>query len=657
MSRIWVTCAVAILIASGPGEAQTIHPQIAITSAAGYQQGVAPNSLATLFGQGLSGSTISAKLGPGGQLPMQLAGVSVEVNGERAELIYVSPSQINFVVPADTPAAMATVVVRSATSPVTQSGTVIVQNVVPALFSLNSTGAGEGAIFNGVTYSPPPFLVLTPQNSASDKRTRLLVYATGLRYAGNPTHDPSITNVAAHVTAVGRDPSGDVIPLPVEYAGRLPVEYAGPAPGFPGLDQVNVVLPAELDGVGTVTLTLGADSFFSNSVTFVMNALPAQALQVTGITLAQSEATGLSSIPAMVSLNGRAQGNGFPVVLGSSNPAIQVPGFVTVAAGSATAPFTVQATPVFVQQKGTIQASGNGSSTTASLLLDPANGASIASLMLNPVMVAGGDVVTATVSLSASAPGGAVIHLSSDNAAAQTPATVTVGLGQSMASFIITTSPVSSPVTANITAEIGGASQTVKLQISPPIALALSAGSVIGGTSVMGTITLGSPAPISGAIVQLGSNDGSAQVPGAGVVVTGGQTVATFPIQTLAVSSPHTATITASSGGNSVSAALTVSPVGAVTLESLSVSPSNVTGGTLVTATVTLTDAAPTTGITVLLRSSSPFAQLQQSFVAIPSGLNAATFTIQTLSPPRQLTVTIIATYQSVTQSVSLTIN
>jgi hypothetical protein len=62
------------------------------------------------------------------------------------------------------------------------------------------------------------------------------------------------------------------------------------------------------------------------------------------------------------------------------------------------------------------------------------------------------------------------------------------------------------------------------------------------------------------------------------------------------------------------------------------------------------------TGITVLLSSSNPFAQLAQSFVTIPSGMNAANFTIRTLAITAKQTVTITAAYQSVSQTATLTI-
>lgn len=56
-----------------------------------------------------------------------------------------------------------------------------------------SNSPASDAILNAVTYQLDPFAVQTAQNRGSDKRTRLAIFGTGFRYAGNPTHDPSGT--------------------------------------------------------------------------------------------------------------------------------------------------------------------------------------------------------------------------------------------------------------------------------------------------------------------------------------------------------------------------------------------------------------------------------------------------------------------------------
>jgi len=176
-----------------------------VYSGASYQPVVAPNSWAVAFGSQMAQSTAIATLTSAGQWPTTLAGITVQVDGQPAELYYVSPGQVNFLVPDVTDFGSVTVVIANVASGATQTSTVNLQNTAVGIFTSNSTGAGPGAILNGVTGAGPPFLVVTPQNGGSDLRTRLAIYCTGLRYAGNPTQDSSITNVAANVTAFGSD--------------------------------------------------------------------------------------------------------------------------------------------------------------------------------------------------------------------------------------------------------------------------------------------------------------------------------------------------------------------------------------------------------------------------------------------------------------------
>ena len=66
----------------------------------------------------------------------------------------------------------------------------------------------------------------------------------------------------------------------------------------------------------------------------------------------------------------------------------------------------------------------------------------LAGVSLDPTTVLGGVSSTGTVTLDVAAPaGGALVALSSDNAAAQVPASVTVLEGQTTATFQVTTSP------------------------------------------------------------------------------------------------------------------------------------------------------------------------------------------------------------------------
>ena len=89
-------------------------------NAASYGNAIAPDSLATIFGSNLAPATASATLDANGQLPTELASTRVEFNGVAAALFYVSPGQINVVVPGGLTPGTASVVIRSTVSGSTQ---------------------------------------------------------------------------------------------------------------------------------------------------------------------------------------------------------------------------------------------------------------------------------------------------------------------------------------------------------------------------------------------------------------------------------------------------------------------------------------------------------------------------------------------------------
>lgn len=224
---------IRVLLPEGP---RIDDPVRAVTvSSASFNPIVAPDSLASIFGTRFSNTEAEAQLDENGQLPTELAGTRVEINGRPAGLLFVSPNQINCFIDPDTEIGAATVTVDSAKTGFISRGEAEVRSVAPGL----------GAIQNGVTFSGGPFSVETPQNPDSDKRTRLAIYGTGLRFADS-------------VTVAGRDVAGNL--------WNLPVEYAGPAPGFFGFDQVNVVLPPEASAAGLMSLTASTDSALSNAV-------------------------------------------------------------------------------------------------------------------------------------------------------------------------------------------------------------------------------------------------------------------------------------------------------------------------------------------------------------------------------------------------------
>lgn len=258
--RVSLACFIVVLGFLSPIEAQQI---LSVVSAANDQPVISPNSLATIFGSNLSQGVASAQLNASGALPTSLDGTTVFVGGNAAQLLYVSPQQINFLVPARTPLGSANVTVESSNSQTPASSAASVALISPGLFTIPCLRPSRGAALNGVTFALEPFQVVTPQNQSADKRTRLSLFGTGLRYAGNASGDPNVVNVANAITAQATDSLGITRPLTVEYAG--------PAPDYFGLDQVNVVLPNELEGGGLVNLRLLSGNAISNSVSVVMS--------------------------------------------------------------------------------------------------------------------------------------------------------------------------------------------------------------------------------------------------------------------------------------------------------------------------------------------------------------------------------------------------
>jgi len=218
---------------------------------------VAPNSIATIFGNQLSPTTEQAASIP---LPTTLAGVSVSLTdraGTRfaAPLFYVSPQQINFLVPAGMSTGAATVAVSG--SGVTRAnGSLQIEATAPGIFTQNADGKGvpaalvlreasDGLIGSEPAYSCPagPGSCQPAPINLGTGQAYLLLFGTGIR------NRRLLTEVTATIDGVS-----------------VPITYAGDQGQFVGLDQVNLVLPPELAGRGSVDLILTVDSKPANTV-------------------------------------------------------------------------------------------------------------------------------------------------------------------------------------------------------------------------------------------------------------------------------------------------------------------------------------------------------------------------------------------------------
>jgi uncharacterized protein (TIGR03437 family) len=239
-------------------------------SSATFASVLSPASLGTILGDPnqsvLSTQTAAATQIINGHLPYELAGVSVMVGGRAAQVLSVSPSRISFFVPAGLSAGEAEVIVTLQAGYVSR-GTVTIAPVAPGIFTKSGNGTGEAVVVDSNGLRVGPFDTVASSPLGKDTRARLIIFATGISNGlvnSNPSNDVAIagtrlSNFSESISVEARTNDGRVFNLAVEYAGAQGVAL--------GLDQVNVVLPPELKGAGTVELTLVTGNLRSNAAT------------------------------------------------------------------------------------------------------------------------------------------------------------------------------------------------------------------------------------------------------------------------------------------------------------------------------------------------------------------------------------------------------
>jgi hypothetical protein len=178
---------------------------------------------------------------------------------------------------------------------------------------------------------------------------------------------------------------------------------------------------------------------------------------------------GGASLKGTVGLVTPAPPGGTTVFLSSTDPsAAQVPASVQIAEGNSTNSFTITTSPVMNMSSAQITAQSGSVTRDAwiTVFADPNAGAMLNSVTPSVSGATGGNSIPATLFLTKNAPaGGATVTLSSSNpAAAQVPASVTIPAGQGFQGFTITTSPVTADTPVTITGTYG-VSQTATITV------------------------------------------------------------------------------------------------------------------------------------------------------------------------------------------------
>jgi uncharacterized protein (TIGR03437 family) len=242
-----------------------------VVNAANYGPLIAPGGIISIFGTNLGQTQFLQTL----PYPTKMGETSVTVNGETASLLFVSPTQVNALIPSDIPPGLASVVVAvgaSATSP----AVALVTPVAPAFFTAPKTGSGNAAAqhldYSSVTDSSP-----------AQVSEIIVVYATGLGPA---------------------DTKGVLETPEVSIGGRIAeVIYAGQTI-YPGLYQINVRVPNLVVGDQEIVVRMPQEDVDSSAgVTIPVFGVPLTGTQVSvkseyfGLHMNSSAINGLAGVP------------------------------------------------------------------------------------------------------------------------------------------------------------------------------------------------------------------------------------------------------------------------------------------------------------------------------------------------------------------------
>ncbi len=227
-------------------------------SAASFERGpLAPGSIVTAAGTDLAAATAAAA---GLPLPENLGDLTIAVRDylgvtRNAGIYFVSPGQVNYVLPAGAALGPASVLFRRPGAP-EKRAVIQVRRIAPALFFVNADRlaaalvlrvrpSGEQLVEPVARFDPDSQSVVPApiDLGPADEQVFLELFGVGIR--GRKDQN------SVRVTIAG---------APAE------VLYAGDQGGFPGMDQVNARLARSLAGAGLVKVVLEVEEESANAV-------------------------------------------------------------------------------------------------------------------------------------------------------------------------------------------------------------------------------------------------------------------------------------------------------------------------------------------------------------------------------------------------------
>jgi uncharacterized protein (TIGR03437 family) len=249
------TVAVAVTLVLGATvPARPVIGANGVVSGASFQQGqgIVSNSYVTIQGTNLASTTDTWNNSiVGGQLPTVLDGVTVSIEGIPAYLSYISPTQINVLVP-QLPVGAFPVVVNN-NGAVGQSSAVQVNQYAPAFFTLGTQAIATRqdysyALKNGTI----PGVTTVPAKPGDV----LILWGTGIGVT-SPATLPGVETPSNNTYSTSTPVTVTINNVPATVYG------AALAPGFAGLYQVAIQVPTSLgNGDWPIVATIGSAALF-----------------------------------------------------------------------------------------------------------------------------------------------------------------------------------------------------------------------------------------------------------------------------------------------------------------------------------------------------------------------------------------------------------
>lgn len=248
-------------VAAGAGSGNAGPPTItAIVNNSSFigpglpNSGIAPSSIFAITGSGLADAGLPVLQSSAAGLPLTLNGssISVTVGGVTVHpaIYYTSPGQIAAVLPASTPTGTGTLTV-------THSG--VASNAEPVLVVPGALGIDTFYTNSGVATDATSGQLLTYTSSGTPGQN-IVLWTTGL--GADPADSDTTYTTTPHAVKT---------PLQI-YIGGIPatILYQGSA-GFPGVNQINVTIPASAPDGCWISLAAVSNGLLSNLATIPVN--------------------------------------------------------------------------------------------------------------------------------------------------------------------------------------------------------------------------------------------------------------------------------------------------------------------------------------------------------------------------------------------------